>query len=115
MRCLRRNKVPFWYANYAGSSGGQVTFTKPEPAKANISAAKDVAVAAIFGTDINYDKVLCTERNVPFNENAYLWIDSVPQVDRSGNWLVPPDYVVKRIAQSLSSALVAVTKVNVSV
>lgn len=115
MRCLRRNQVPFYWAAFSGNNAGTVSYAEPVKAKANISAAKDVAAVAVFGTDLNYDKVLCMPKDVPFDENAFLWIDSVPESDRQGNWTVPPDYIVKRIAKSLNYALVAVTKVNVSI
>ena len=123
MRCLRRNQVPFWYATYVqgepavdiygNQTGGRnITYSKPVKSAANISAAKDVAVVAIFGTDLNYDKVMCMP-SAPFDENAVLWIDVTPVIKRDGTSDTPPDYVVKRIAKSLNSVLIAVTKVAV--
>lgn len=121
MRCLRRNKIPFWYATYAEgetaydadgyeTGGRNISYSKPVKSAANISAARDVAVAAIFGTDLNYDRILCLE-SAPFDENAILWIDTPPVIKRDGTTDTPPDYIVKRLAKSLNSVLVAVTKV----
>ena len=123
MRCLRRNKQPIWYAAYVkgetaydiygNQTGGRdITYSKPVATAANVSSAKDTAVIAVFGTDLNYDRVLCME-SAPFDENAYLWIDVPPVIKRDGTTDTPPDYIVKRIAKSLNSVLVAVTKVAV--
>ena len=123
MRCLRRNKQPFWYATYVkgetaydiygNETGGRdITYSKPVASAANVSAAKDTAVAAVFGIDLNYDRVLCME-SAPFDESAILWIDTPPVIKLDGTTETPHDYVVKRIAKSLNSVLVAVTKVAV--
>ena len=124
MRCLRRNKQPYWYAVYQSSAtaydeygnetgGMDVTHAKPELVRANISPARNVDVIALFGTDLNYDKVLCFEERPPYDENAYLWIDTPPVLNGDGSTNTPPDYIVKRIAHSLNSTLVAVSREHI--
>ena len=66
---------------------------------------------AAFGIELNYDKVLVAE-SVSFDENSLLWIDVAPVIELDGSTQTPPDYVVKRIAKSLNSVAVAVTKVD---
>lgn len=122
MRCLRRNKVPYWYAvyvrsetaydDYGNESGKNVVYSHPVEGRINASPAKDVSTVAVFGTDVNYDKVLAAD-NIAFDENAMLWLDTPPVLNSDGSTDTPPDYVVKRIARSLNSVLVAVSRVNV--
>jgi len=58
----------------------------------------------------------------PIDEYTILWIDTVPQVDENGalvvngdgDVLTPHDYIVKKIARSLNSVSVAISKVKVS-
>ena len=122
MRCLRRNKVTYYYAtyesgepaydDYGNETGGRnLTYSNPVMAKANISSAKNVDVVAVFGTDMNYDKVLVAE-SVAFDENALLWVYTLPVLNQDGSTDTPPDYVVKRIARSLNSVAVAISKVD---
>ena len=122
MRCLRRNRVPYWYATRTGSEtayddygnetgGVNIIYSNPVKAYANISAAKNTDTVAAFGIELNYDKVLVAE-SVSFDENALLWIDKVPVIEQDGSTQTSPDYVVKRIAKSLNSVAVAVTKVD---
>jgi len=121
MRCLRRNKQKCWYAKYlagetaydeyGNEAGRTLTYTKPVRIDANVSPARDVNTVSIFGTDINYDKVLCMD-SAPFDEKSLLWIDTKPVLNADGETSTPPDYVVKRIAESLNSVLVAVSKVD---
>ena len=124
MRCLRRNQVPYWYATYQSGTadydeygnetgGTHVTLSKPVRAKANISPARNVEIVELFGTDLNYSRVLCMSEQPSFDENAYLWIDTPPVLKNDGSTDTPPDYIVKRIARSLNSTLVAVARVNV--
>ena len=58
----------------------------------------------------------------PIDEYTILWIDSVPEVDgngelavnKKGDVLTPHDYIVKKVARSLNSVSVAISKVKVS-
>ena len=58
----------------------------------------------------------------PIDEYTILWIDTVPQVgedgalitNEEGEVLTPHDYIVKKVARSLNSVSVAISKVTVS-
>ena len=58
----------------------------------------------------------------PIDEYTVLWIDTVPQVDEDGalatndenEVITPHDYIVKKVARSLNSVSIAISKVNVS-
>lgn len=133
MRCLRRNMIPFWYALYSGHAPildengddtGQyeVRYGNPEQAHGNVSAATGDVNTRLFGDSLDYDKVIAYERaDTPIDEHAVLWIDTPPEcsedgslaVDENGEFVTPWDYVVRKVARSLNSALIAVSKVNV--
>lgn len=130
---MRSNKRTFYYALYDtkepildehGYETGQYTvkYHTPKKAAANVSAAKGEISTRQFGDSEDYDRVIALEDpNTPIDENAVLWIDSVPELDRKGNLvadesgslITPWDYVVKKVARGLYSASVAVSKVNV--
>lgn len=130
---MRSNKRTFYYALYDtkepildehGYETGQYTvkYHTPKKAAANVSAAKGEISTRQFGDSEDYDRVIALEHpNTPIDENAVLWIDSVPELDRKGNLvtdesgalITPWDYVVKKVARGLYSASVAVSKVNV--
>lgn len=118
MRTLHRNKTAFYYATFSkrtprldeyGNDSGESDIEYSEPVKAagNISAAQGQADTLVFGTDIAYDKVIVMEE-CPFDENAVLWVDRSPDND------APHDYIVKKIAKSLNSCSIAVSRVNVT-
>lgn len=125
MRCLVRNKVPFYYANLVGSEEivnedgyktgeKKLIYDKPKKLEANISVAQGEVVLQFFGGNESYDKIIVSENvGIPINEYSILWIDSVP-VFKDGVNITPNDYVVKRIARSLNSVSIAVNKVTVS-
>jgi len=133
MRCLNRNKVPFWYALYKdkkpipdeyGNLTGEYDIIRHNPikSKANISASAGEAVVQPFGKDISYDKVIVmSDPATPIDEYTALWIDSAPQLNEDGSLavsdngevLTPHDYVVKKVADGLNSVLIAVSKVDV--
>lgn len=132
MRCMRRNKIRFYYALYEdkvpvtddyGNNTGEfdILYGKPVECYANISAAVGETATRQFGDKENYDKVLVTEAS-PMDEQTVLWIDTVPQVDADGNllrdddgkMLTPYDYIVQKVAQSLNSVSYAIRKVKVS-
>lgn len=133
MRCLNRNKTPFWFANYSGKteildgSGlrtGQYTvkYGAPKRIMGNVSAAKGEAATRQFGDDESYDKVVVLENpNTEIDEYCVLWVGTTPEtdesghlaVDDSGNVLTPHNYIVRRVARGLTSAAIAIGKVNV--
>ena len=61
----------------------------------------------MFGGLENYDKVIVTDwMDCPINEQTVLWIDKTPNDGEH-------DYIVRRVARSLNSISIAVSKVKV--
>lgn len=127
MRCLKRNKVSFYYANIIGSEevtddNGYKTgetrliYDKPKELTANISVAQGEVVFQLFGGNESYDKIIVSDDvNIPVNEYSVLWIDTVPLFDEiSKEVITPNDYIVKKIARSINSISIAVSRVNAS-
>lgn len=134
MVCMNRNKSKFFFAlyeskepatdEYGNPTGGvSVSHGNPQEYKANISAAKGETQTRQFGESENYDKVIVMDGAAPpIDEYSILWIDTVPQLDEDGalavgedgEVLTPHDYIVKKVARSLNSLSVAISKVNVS-
>lgn len=124
MRCLVRNKVAFYYALYTGKvavtdAQGHETgemkpsYSTPVLMKANISASSGDAQVEQFGTSISYDRVIVTDNtDCPIDENSVLCVDSSPSYDASGN--LKYDYIVTKVARSLNSVSIAISKVKVS-
>lgn len=127
MRCMKRNKQKFYYANlisegttevqdedgnYTGESG--LEYTAPQEYKASISSAIGDSEIALFGKDLQYDKTICFDKIRPegFNEYSVLWIDKEPCEQGED---VGYDYIVKKIAKSLNGFwLVAIAKAEVT-
>lgn len=133
MRCLERNKTPFYFSLYTekreivdeyGNATGQyeVVYGNPQECLANISAARGEIQSRQFGEGEVYDKVVVFDNpQTPIDEYSVLWIDSKPllNADRSlahnddGTVKTPHDYIVKKVARSLNSVSIAVSKVIV--
>lgn len=125
MRCLRRNKVTFYYALYSGKNpitddyGNktgeyEVTYGKPRKMSGNVSAARGETVTRQFGEDEAYDRVIVLEDpGCPIDEFTILWIDTKPEIDADGSTRTPHGYEVKKVARSINSVSIAVSKVNV--
>lgn len=127
MRCMKRNKQSFYYANYDSAKTTDVVdddgnytgehelaYSKPEQFKASISSAIGDTEIEIFGKDLQYDKTICFDKNRPegFDEYSVLWIDKEPYENGT---LTGYDYIVKKIAKSLNGFwLVAIAKSEVS-
>ena len=119
LRTLERNKQVIYYALFDGKKpvidgyGNQtgeyeILYTPPALLKINVSAARGEYSTRQFGDTEKYDKVLVTDDlNVPITETSILWIDSLDTEK-------PHDYIVKKVAKSLNSVSIAVSKVNVS-
>ena len=134
MKCLDRNKIRFFYALYRGkerlkdeygNDTGEyaVLFDNPQEWFANVSAAQGETETRQFGDDEAYDKVIVMDNtHPPINEYSALWIDTIPILDEDGclatndkgETITPYDYVVKKVAKSLNSVSIAISKVNVS-
>jgi hypothetical protein len=50
----------------------------------------------------------------PIDEYSVLWIDKLPQLNEDGTTDTPYDYIIQRVAKSLNSISIAVSKVTVS-
>ncbi len=134
MKCMARNKVEFYYALYEtrvpvfdeyGNPTGEYDVIHSYPIKyaANISSAQGEAITKMFGDNESYDKVIVVEQNSPnFDIHSVLWVDIIPELnddgslvtDDKGKIITPYDYIVKKVAKSLNSVTVAISKVNVS-
>lgn len=122
MRCLNRNKVTFHYATYServpviieDEYGNQidtgeyrVAYNTPQQAVGNISPARGVVATKMFGDSEEYDRVLVVDNpDTPIDEYSVLWVDTIDTEQ-------PYDYIVRRVARSLNSAIIALAKVNV--
>lgn len=125
MRALQRNKSSIYFAlfdreepiydEYGNESGETEVFYKdPVFLRANVSPASGRAEAEVFGENLSYDKVIVVDNLAPkIDEFAILWIDTMPEIDEDGHTDTPHDYIVKRVAKSLNSTSIAVSKVNV--
>lgn len=134
MKCMERNKVRFFYALYMGkqeitdeygNATGQyeVTHSSPVECYGNVSAAKGETQSRQFGENEAYDKVIVLDNLSPnIDEYSVLWIDTIPELDQEGNLaldeneeiITPYDYIVKKVARSLNSVSIAVSKVKVN-
>ena len=123
MKCMGRNRISFYYALYNGrkrvlDDDGKATgewyvdYKTPVLMRASVSAAKGDTQTEQFGNSLEYDRVIVTDNmKCPIDEHSVLCID-VP-VSYSGEQLVY-DYVVKRVAKSLNSISIAISRVDVS-
>ena len=113
MVCMSRNKSAFFYAlyvskeqgtdDYGNPTGGvDVTYGNPQEFKANISAAKGETQTRQFGESENYDKVI-----IMGSDTGAL------ATNDDGEVITPHDYIVKKVARSLNSVSIAISKVNV--
>ena len=125
MRCMKRNKRAFYYARYVkadelideyGNATGQyeVLYSNPIKGEGNSSAGDGTTESQPFGNSISYDKVMVLDNpNYPIDENTILWIDTLPLLNEDGSTDTPHDYVVKKVARSLNSVSIAISKVTV--
>jgi len=139
VKCLHRNKRPFYYCLYKGEieildeygnlSGEKiVTYEDGVMEMANISTATGQSNTEQFGNLENYDKVIVIDDlDCPIDENSVLFIDKEPEykdaeyneataITITGATVKVPvyDYIVRRVAKSLNSISIAVSKVKVS-
>ena len=134
MRGLVRNKTKFYYALYEkreeitddyGNKTGQYELIYSQPVKmfGNVSAAVGEIQNRQFGESESYDKVIVLDNpNVPINEYSHLWVDTLPLLTEIGTLVLkddgteqtPHDYVVKKVARSLNSVSIAISKVDVN-
>ena len=125
MRCLTVNKSTFFYALHKGqteivdeygNATGQysISYADPVPMRGNVSAARGEIQSRQFGESETYDKVIVLDNpNTPIDEYSVLWVDTLPELV-DGTTSTPHDYVVKKIARSLNSVSIAISKVTVT-
>ena len=125
MQCMARNKTKFYYALYIdtkeikdeyGNLTGEyeVSYEKPIQTKGNVSAASGGTQEYMFGKGVSYDKVIVLDNpNTPINEYSILWVDTPPYLNEDGTTDTPNDYIVKKVARSLNSVAIAISKVMV--
>lgn len=135
MRMMNRNKVKFFYALYEGKTEGvdewgnyngepELHYSNPTEYYGNVSAVKKgEAMAWDFGEDLNYDRTIALDMDCPpIDEYSILWVDVTPELNADGTLatdendevITPRDYVVKRVARSLNTVVVAIKKVSVN-
>ena len=124
MRCMVRNQTAFYYALYTGqteimdeygNATGQysVTYGDVEKTFGNVSAAQGEMQTRQFGDSETYDKVIVLDDpNTPIDEYSILWVDTLPKLTK-GATETPHDYIVKKVARSLNSVAIAISKVSV--
>lgn len=125
MRCLARNKCTFFYALHDkqtelkdeyGNATGQymVSYTKPVKMYGNVSAAQGEIESRQFGESETYDKVIVLDNQLtPIDEYSILWVDTLPVLKADRSTETPHDYIVKKVARSLNSVSIAISKVTV--
>lgn len=123
MRCLNRNKTAFYYATYESrtpivktdeygnefdTGEYELEYSDPVLCKANISPVTGFTGTEIFGVSDGYDRVIVIDNpEIPIDEYTVLWIGADPDT-------APYNFVVKKVARSLNSVAIAVSKVDVS-
>lgn len=119
MKCLKRNERTFYYAPFVrmGNSergfGQRPIYGDAVALKANISPATGTTSAEQFGNNVEYDKVIVLDNpNCPVDENSLLFVDVEPTKNHNGDYV--NDYIVKKVARSLNSVSIAISKVKVS-
>ena len=121
MRTMLRNQTPFWYQVYEGEkaivvNGLNTGRSKPSYSKAVecrgvISVATGWAEEQVFGNLEEYDRVITlSDHSVPITETSRIYL-TAPSVDGEGNVTSRPDYIVKRVADSLNFRFIAIGKV----
>ena len=125
MRCMVRNQSKFYYAEYIGKNElkdeyGNLTgeyeiiYGNPIKALGNLSSARGEMQSRQFGESESYDKVIVLDNlNTTINEYSILWVDTLPHLNQDGTTDTPHDYIVKKVARSLNSVSIAISKVQV--
>ena len=125
MQCMVINQSKFYYALYVdetelideyGNTTGEyeVSYSNPVEMLGNVSGETGLIQVRQFGESERYDKVIVLDNpNTPINEYSILWVDTLPHLNEDGSTDTPHDYIVKRVAKTLNSVSIAISKVNV--
>lgn len=92
MRQLKRNQRDMYYALYdkqvpveEGSWEEKASYKQPVPFKASLGNGNSDSEDRPFGTDVDYDRILCsTDMSLPITETTLLWIDIEPTFNEDG-------------------------------
>lgn len=126
MRTLTRNKIRIYFANYRdkiplrdeyGNLTGEykIFYGDPIAVMANVSAALGESTTRQFGEEVSYDRIIVLDDPLfPITETSILWIDTPPEIAEDGSAKTPHDYIVKRVAGSLNSVSIAVSRVSIT-
>lgn len=114
MRDLKKNQIGIWYSLYSdkepvlrdGFETGQYKkgYSEPVFVKVSVSPSTGASEAELFGTSVQYDRVISSVQNLPINEYSRLWVEKTPADGEH-------DYTVKRVAAGLNQNLWAIAKV----
>ena len=114
---LRRNEQTIHYALYSSKTmltdannnkTGEYTlaYGTPTAVKAVLAPVVGTAEREVFGVDIDYDRMaLIYDTACPITEESIVWVDNATTGKH--------DYIVKKIAKSLNTVMIALKKVNV--
>ena len=135
MRVLKRNLKPYWYAVYRGkeeilserrrTGSYKMLFDAPVMAWGNISASSgstiNRATANVtqrqYGETVDYDRVIVTDdMTLPVTEASVVWIDPLedPALDVDGKFNTPYQYIVTRVAKTLTVCSLTLREVTVN-
>lgn len=135
--CLFSGKEPLYDDDGRATGEYHIVYGDPVEVWANISPATGVSQTELFGQLDNYDKVIAIGNpDTPIDESTVLFIDKEPEFttdkvitlvevdDGNGDAVQIPaekelqvpvyDYTVRRVARSINSASIAVSKVKIS-
>ena len=117
MICMARNKQKIFYSLYEGieevygaygfTGEYEAKYTEPVEYWANVSEERGEAISNLFGTELDYQKVMVLDIYAPnFDEHTRFWIDHTPDDGTSY------DYKVVKIARNLNVTTLALAKVD---
>ena len=121
MRLMQRNKQTFWYQEYLGEKAildedgldtgkTESSYGNPVMCKGVISIASGWAEQQVFGNVESYDRVITLEDHaVPITEVSRIYITK-PEI-KDGVVISQPDFIVRRVADSLNFRFIAIGKV----
>lgn len=135
--CLFAGKELLYDDDGRATGEYRIVYSEPIEMWANISPATGVSQTELFGQLDNYDKVIAIGNpDTPIDESTVLFIDKEPEFatdtvitlveadDGNGSTIQIPaesevqvpvyDYTVRRVARSINSASIAVSKVKIS-
>lgn len=110
--------LDFKDADIVPPGGSQCTIEVSDDGNGNVSITSDDIELVDDGTgnvaiSLSHNASSPNAKS-PITESSVMWIDSLPVMAEDGSTQTPHDYIVKRVAPSLNSVSIAVSKVNVN-